>query len=176
MAFDPTAFTPAEVELLCQECGGRCCFCIPYTHSMIDIEAFVERGDVTAFVDSKAEHAKLLHEFQFIAENWQQISILDAKEQAPYDIPGWSTEDGASHYFSCSQFDPETLKCSAYEKRPANCRGFPFFGKQDTSDTSDYLECLLVKEAKRRLRNQRRRQRRDLEAKLRRAGGVKRAR
>lgn len=167
MEYDPTAFTPEEVELLCAECGGRCCYCIPYTHSMIDIKAFVQRGDVTPFVDSLEEHDRLLAEFSFIAENWEQISILDAKEHATYDIPEWSTEDGASHYFNCRQFDRKTLKCKAYDRRPANCRGFPFFESKNPYDTSDYLDCLLVKEAKRRLRNYRRRRRSARDKKLR---------
>lgn len=163
---DPTAFTDEEIEILCEECGGRCCFTIPYTHDLVDIRGFLAAGDVTMLSGTKKEQEKNLEEFKFISENWVQLPVIEAKKTATYDIPGWSTEDGNSHYYNCTQWDPDTKKCCAYDRRPPNCRGFPFFESKDPNSTSDYLGCLLVKESKRRKQQIERAKREHLDGRL----------
>lgn len=153
----PTDFTNEERERICRECGGRCCFTIPYTHDMVDIRGFLAAGDVSMLAETEEEQHSLLREFQFIFDNWVQIPVIEAKKTATYEIPGWSTEEGNSHYYNCTKWDRNTGKCTAYKQRPPNCRGFPFFGEKDPKDSSDYLGCLLVKEAKRRKRQRERR-------------------
>jgi len=163
---DPTRFTDGEIKILCEECGGRCCFCIPYTHDLVDINGFLRSGDVTMLAETREERKRLQQELAFIAANWIQIPVVEAKRTATYDVPGWSTEDGNAHYYNCTQWDAATKKCLAYGTRPPNCRGFPFFDKGDPSDSSDYLGCLLVKEAKRRQRALIRSRRRALDKRI----------
>jgi len=163
---DPTSFTDEEIRIICEECGGRCCYCIPYTHDLVDIRGFLDAGDLTMLAESHEEQERLREELSFISKYWVQIPVIEAKKIAPYVIPGWSTEEGNSHYYNCTKWDPATKKCLAYEERPPNCRGFPFFGEKDPSHSADYLGCLLVKEARRRKRRIERARRRALDKRL----------
>lgn len=44
-------------------------------------------------------------------------------------------------FFRCSNFDPETKRCTDYDNRPSMCRGYPWYGAPPRPDASLPPDC-----------------------------------
>ena len=103
---------PAD-SLGCSGCGG-CCDPVMMPQSRAQILAAVKSGEVKS--------RRWNREMQFILRNWtwtgERTHWWDAKGR-----------EGHSWHVQCAKYDRHLRRCTAYDSRPAACRGFPWYGQ-----------------------------------------------
>ena len=53
------------------------------------------------------------------------------------EVEGFGTVTIGTHFYRCTNLDPETRRCNAYDDRPPECSGYPWYdGTPDAYDAS----------------------------------------
>jgi Fe-S-cluster containining protein len=121
---DRRKVTPAEFEqIACNNCGA-CCETL-WLPGPIELAGYLSAGESAP----AASPAWRLENERFIA--W--LSALEPTGKVLE--PSQTLDEGFTHQYCCSRFkrrDDGSGFCSAYEDRPAACRGFPY-GKPVTA-------------------------------------------
>lgn len=69
----------------------------------------------------------------FLLDNWHPMTPEEAAAVSPYDnhpmwVAFWTESVKTNALLKCNAFDYATRQCTAYENRPAVCKGFPWYG------------------------------------------------
>lgn len=75
------------------------------------------------------------------------IEDLDTKKNANFAARNWKlvveTEENGKRFFgfACRFFDKTTRMCTAHDKRPPICQGYPFYDQEPTSQMRLPAKC-----------------------------------
>ena len=112
----------------CAGCGA-CCAVIGVGITIEDVRhTFMDilRGEDFTTRDGTAQHAGLvLQERAFLLANWSPVTPEEAQAIDPR-----IAAMGERSFYVCGQFDAQTRRCNAHERKPSVCSGFPWYGGQ----------------------------------------------